>query len=118
MNERVLREFRLACDANDRAALSRLLAADVTAVSDGGGRVTVPAGPVTGRADVASLVLGALGSCPGSTLVEQPVNGRGGLVLRQAGDVVGVASLKIAGDEVTDVWLVLNPDKLRGWNAG
>jgi RNA polymerase sigma-70 factor (ECF subfamily) len=47
---------------------------------------------------------------------DHPVNGRTGLVVRYDRQVAGVISLDVAGSRVVQVWVTLNPDKLRSWN--
>ncbi|MFG3142832.1 RNA polymerase subunit sigma, partial [Streptomyces sp. NPDC048211] len=53
---------------------------------------------------------------PRTTLRTHSVNGRTGLVVRYDEQVVAVISLDIAGHLVVQVWVILNPDKLRSWN--
>ena len=45
----------------------------------------------------------------------EPVNGLSGIVIRRSNQVVGVIGLGTADDVVSDIWIVLNPDKLRHW---
>jgi RNA polymerase sigma-70 factor (ECF subfamily) len=42
----------------------------------------------------------------------EPVNGRTGLVIRQAGRIVGVVDLAIAGGLIAEIMLLVNPEKL------
>ena len=111
-HDRVARRFAAACDAGDHAALARLLSADAVVVCDGGGKVRAPVRPIRGAPEVARFVATLLS---GDELVVGPVNGRTGLTLRREGTTVAVASVSVAGAAVTAVWIVLNPDKLRGW---
>ena len=46
------------------------------------------------------------------------VNGGPGLVGSRSGRVVVVAVLTGSVGEVTDIWIVANPEKLRRWRAG
>lgn len=103
-----------ACRAGDLTALEALLAPGVVLVIDAGKPVDEPEGRVSGAAEVARCVHHRLGPGRGHLTVEE-VNGRAGLVLRQGADVLAVASLAIGDEGVTDVWLVLNPAKLRTW---
>ena len=50
--------------------------------------------------------------------MERTVNGRPGLVAQQDGRTVAVYAFGIAGDRITHVWAVLNPEKLRPWTTG
>jgi RNA polymerase sigma-70 factor (ECF subfamily) len=108
-----VRRFATACDTGDIAALEAILAADSVAVCDGGGKVRAPLYPIRGAHEVARFVTTLL---TGAVLTVESVNGCAGLALRQGGHAVAVISVSTAGAEITAVWIVLNPDKLRGWH--
>jgi RNA polymerase sigma-70 factor, ECF subfamily len=108
--------FAAACHRGDPAVLRATLAADAIVVSDGGGTVRAAIRPTRGGDAVARFIAALLAGLPGTAVTVEPVNGRPGLVVRQAGQAVAVASLSVAGTEVTAVWIVLNPDKLRRWH--
>ena len=109
----VVHRFATACRAGSSAAIRSLLAAGVTAVSDGGGRVAAELEPVHGPAQVARCLTDLLR--PEFALTVEAVNGQPGVVLRSVDRVVAVLSLKVTGPKVSTVWIVLNPDKLRHW---
>ncbi|MBB4908473.1 hypothetical protein [Actinophytocola algeriensis] len=90
-----LTTFVAAARSGDMSALERLLAPDVTSLSDGNGRVRVARRPVVG--------------VPGVTR---------GLALRQAGRAAAPSlwSVQSAAATITDLWIVLNPAKPRGWH--
>lgn len=111
----VVHRFAMACRAGSAAAIRSLLAPEVIAVSDGGGQVFTAPGPVRGIAQVAECVSAVLGVHPEMALTVEAVNGQPGVVLRGAGRVIAVVSLKVTGAKVAAVWIVLNPDKLRHW---
>jgi RNA polymerase sigma-70 factor, ECF subfamily len=113
---RVVRRFAAACESGDTAALEAVLAADAVVVNDGGGKVRAAVRPVHGASGAARFVAALFAGQPGTDLAVEPVNGRAGLVLRRAGQTVAVVNLSVAGAEVTAVWVVLNPDKLRSWH--
>jgi RNA polymerase sigma-70 factor (ECF subfamily) len=46
------------------------------------------------------------------------VNGQPGLVAQRDGVTVAVYAFRITRDRITDIWVVLNPDKLRPWTTG
>ncbi|MFI7132742.1 hypothetical protein ACIBQ1_44180 [Nonomuraea sp. NPDC050153] len=116
-HDRVARRFAAACDTGDATALRAVLAADAIVVSDGGGKLRAPVRPTYGAQAVARFVTALLaGQPPGTEPAVESVNGRTGLVLRQAGRAVAVVSVSVAGPEVTAVWIVLNPDKLHSWH--
>ena len=116
---RVVRDFKLAWEAQDIEALIGLLDPNVTATADGGGRALTFVEPIRGADDVATawveLARRSLGS---HALVECTVNGRPGLVSRHDGVVVTVFAFDVAGGRVRRIWVVRNPEKLRAWTAG
>ncbi|TMR90836.1 sigma factor [Nonomuraea basaltis] len=115
-HDRVARRFAAACDTGDTAALQAVLAADAIVVSDGGGKLRAAVRPTYGADAVARFVTTLLTGQPGTDVAVASVNGRTGLVLRRAGQAVAVVGVSVAGAEVTAVWIVLNPDKLRRWH--
>ena len=52
------------------------------------------------------------------TLLERTVNGQPGLIAQQDGVTVTVFAFDIAGDRITHIWAVRNPEKLRPWTTG
>ena len=109
--------FFAAAERGDLAALEALLARDVALHGDGGGRVPALARTVYGRSRVARTLRAwrqaALRS-GGFALHPVAVNGQpGALMLDGAGALIAVWALEIAGDEVSAVSSVVNPDKLR-----
>ena len=77
------------------------------------GRLT---GPVHGCRPVTESLLTLLARSPDTTVTTHSVNGRTGLVTRYGRRVVAVVSLDVSDDGVAQVWVMLNPDKLRSWN--
>lgn len=112
----MVRAVRQACADEDPDRLTSLLAPDAAAFFDGGGKVRTPTRPVTGGARVARSLLTVLTRNPRTTLHTRSVNGRSGLVARYDGQVAAVVGLDVAGSQVLQVWVVLNPDKLCSWN--
>ena len=103
----VVHRFAIACRSGSVGALSGLLAPEVVAVSDGGGQVAVALDPVRGPGAVARCVTGLTG--PDVTLTVESVNGDPGVVVRNAGRVVAVVSLRVAGAKVTAEYPPMNP---------
>lgn len=52
------------------------------------------------------------------TIVEQTVSGQPGLIAQQDGVTVTVFAFDIAGERITHIWAVRNPEKLRPWTTG
>ncbi|WP_443074376.1 RNA polymerase subunit sigma [Streptomyces sp. NBC_01462] len=114
--EALARAVREACLTEDAERLASLLCPDVTAFFDGGGKVRTLTGQVHGSRQVADSLLTLLGRRPRTALTTHSVNGRTGLVARYGHHVAGVIGLDITDDHVAQVWVMLNPDKLRSWN--
>ncbi|MFC5721596.1 RNA polymerase sigma factor SigJ [Streptomyces gamaensis] len=113
----VVRDFKQAWEANDIDALVRLLDPGVMTVADGGGVVTAEPHPVQGGEQVARFFVDVAGKAPGLTILERSVNGRPGLVAQQDGVTVTVLAFGMAGDRITNIWAVRNPEKLRPWTG-
>ncbi|MER8157968.1 sigma factor-like helix-turn-helix DNA-binding protein [Streptomyces sp. NPDC094472] len=107
---------RRACVSEDAELLASLLCPDVTAFFDGGGKVRTLIRPAHGSRRVAHSLLTLLAHRPRTTLTTHSVNGRTGLVARYDRQVAAVISLDITDHRVAQVWVVLNPEKLRSWN--
>ncbi|MET7312872.1 sigma factor-like helix-turn-helix DNA-binding protein [Streptomyces sp. NPDC005571] len=116
VHTRIVTAFRAACDTGDVTSLVSLLAPDATTLSDGGGKVRAALNPIRGAERTARFMLGVLLQHPALEATLQSVNGKTGLVLRHHTAVSGVVSFHVQDEKITDVWLVLNPDKLRSWN--
>lgn len=114
---RVVTAFREACESGDLDALVALLDPAVESRSDGGGTVRAALRPVVGRDKVARLFLGLMRREPESDIVEEEVNGTPGVSVRIGGTTVAVLAVGARDGLITDLWMVLNPDKLRAWNG-
>ena len=98
------------------AALEACLAGDVVLRGDGGGKAPALATSIVGRHHVARTLLAwiDLGRRLGGSMRPMTVNGGPGAVVVDADDrLVAVWALEMAGDEVTSVASIVNPDKLR-----
>ncbi|MER5903255.1 RNA polymerase subunit sigma [Streptomyces mirabilis] len=115
-HDALVRAVGRACLDGDAEHLVSLLCPDVTAFFDGGGKVRALSRPVHGGRQVAHSLLTLLAHRPRTALTAQSVNGRTGLVARYGRQVAAVITLDIADHRVIQVWVVLNPDKLRSWN--
>ncbi|MBS2011782.1 MAG: sigma-70 family RNA polymerase sigma factor [Deltaproteobacteria bacterium] len=114
--------FLGACASNDPAALAALLADDVVMRSDGGGKVHAALKPVHGRDRVTRFLLGVLKrgvSKPGygPASIGTPrfvyVNGQPGVVVGDDEGDKAALTVSFDGDLVSDVFIVVNPEKLR-----
>jgi RNA polymerase sigma-70 factor (ECF subfamily) len=114
----LIRDFKRAWETQDIVALIGLLDPGATMIADGGGLATAALRPVEGGEQVARYIAGLAARAPGSmTMLERTVNGQPGLVAQAGGVTVTVFAFDIAGDRITHIWAVRNPDKLRPWTA-
>jgi RNA polymerase sigma factor (sigma-70 family) len=112
----VVRDFKAAWEAQDIGALVGLLDPGATATADGGGLAPTHLEPFRGGEQVARAYVEIARITEGVQLLERTVNGRPGLVAQRDGHVLTVYSLHVAGDRVTHIWAVRNPEKLRPWS--
>jgi len=113
--EELAARFFAAVEREDAAGLIDLLAADVVAYGDGGGKVPAAAEPLQGDVRVARFLvgLGRQAKRFDIALHRAEVNGQpGALIVDGAGGLVGVLSLDIEGGQIRAVRSVVNPDKL------
>ncbi len=110
------RRFFAAAEQGDLAGLETLLAHDVELTGDGGGKVPALAHSLRGRSRVAAVAAKAI-----HTIVELPgvswrpveINGgAGALFLDSQQKLIGVMALDIAGNQITNIQGIVNPDKL------
>jgi RNA polymerase sigma-70 factor, ECF subfamily len=114
----LVRDFKNAWEAKDIGALIGLLDPDATVTADGGGLVSAALHPVEGAEQIAGYVVDLAGRAPSNlAILERTVNGQPGLVAQQDGVTVTVFAFEVAGDRITHIWAVRNPDKLRPWTA-
>ena len=113
--EEVAQRFFAAAAGGDMSGLLELLAPDVVAIGDGGGKAWAAVRPVNGAQQVARFVLGLFrrGEKMGARAVPAWVNGQPGAVTYDTqGRVLNVFALDIADGVVQALRSVVNPDKL------
>ncbi len=112
--EAMTRRFLAAAQQGDMAGLMALLADDITAWSDGGGRVIAAQKPVRGREKVARFVVNIVSKAPpGFRATLASVNGKPGVVAYVDGRPLTVGSLEVVEGKIRAIWFVVNPEKLR-----
>jgi RNA polymerase sigma factor (sigma-70 family) len=116
LQQQVTERFVAAALGGDIAELMSLLAPDVTMWTDGGGKVRSALRPVNGRDNVARFLNGyAVRRLPETLDIHyRQVNGDPSAVVF-SGDspyAVMVMDLNPQNDQITDIYLVTNPDKL------
>jgi RNA polymerase sigma factor (sigma-70 family) len=114
----LVREFKRAWETQDIGALIGLLDPGATLTADGGGLAIAALHPIEGGEQIARYAADLARRAGDLALLECMVNGQPGLVARAEGVIVTVFAFDIAGDRITRIWAVRNPDKLRPWTAG
>jgi RNA polymerase sigma-70 factor (TIGR02957 family) len=110
--------FAQAFQSGDAAQLTELLAADVSFVSDGGGKVAAARRPLEGRGEVLKFLVGLhrTGQTTGLALrltgQVAEVNAEPALLVRMDGRLDGVFVLSIVDGAISSIRVVRNPDKL------
>jgi RNA polymerase sigma-70 factor (ECF subfamily) len=111
--ERMLLAFVQAATAGDARELEQLLADDVVATTDGGGRVRAARNVVAGKDHVARFVLGLAKKGAGGVEFRQiELNGAPALLAYKDGKLTQALWLEIDRDRIRAVCSVLNPAKL------
>ena len=109
---RITKNFLVAARSGDMAALEGMLAQDVVAWADGGGKTTAARRPIMGRAQVVRY-LGWLGTeIEGLRIDLTEVNGEPGILVLLNGELRLVITLQVVDGLITDFRAVVNPDKL------
>ncbi|HEX5996147.1 MAG TPA: sigma factor-like helix-turn-helix DNA-binding protein, partial [Jiangellales bacterium] len=111
--DRIVQSLFTAVANGNVAQLERVLADDVEAWADGGGRQAARR-PVVGRNRVARYVVG-LSKRPEAVharAVFTEINGEPAAAYYDGDTLIGVSVLEIAGDRVAAIRLIVNPDKL------
>ncbi|MFJ9865121.1 RNA polymerase sigma-70 factor [Streptomyces sp. NPDC101165] len=111
--EELVTSFLTAAREGDLTGLEKLLAADVTWWSDGGGKVTAALRPIVGREKVARFAAGASQRfAVGLEYTVVEVNGAIGVASWVGDTLVGIVEFELVDGLVVGVWAVMNPDKL------
>jgi RNA polymerase sigma-70 factor (ECF subfamily) len=111
--EQLTEEFLRAAMAGDVQGLVDVLAEDVVAVGDGGGRVTTTLRPIQSRDHVLRGLLGNLSKVSIDEAWIEEVNGQPAIISTRNGELYGVVLLEVRDAQVQVVYSVVNPDKLR-----
>lgn len=114
-HERVFHSFIEAVESGDLDQLMAIMTQDVACYADGGGKATSALQPLHGREKVAKFVKGVqrTGLKPGDTVEMPLINGRSGLVVRNAqGEITTVLTLDIVDGAIQALHFIRNPDKL------
>lgn len=115
----VLARFSQATMTQDHATVLSLLAPDVTAISDGGGKVRAAFRPLEGAEEVAQVILSVAAKQPdNSGLRAVRVNGAPALAILERGDRDMIFTLTTNAEGLVDwIYILRNPDKLHRRHA-
>jgi len=115
VRRRITDEFLAACVGGDLNQMMAMLAPDVAAWTDGGGKIRAALRPVRGADRVARWIIGVLQkSVPEAEALSVLVNGQPGVLINSIGKPDSVAAIDVDADgRITAIRLIRNPDKLR-----
>ncbi|KQY46769.1 RNA polymerase sigma-70 factor [Cellulomonas sp. Root137] len=113
-HEDVVERLVTALNTGDLAGLMDVLAPDVVAVADGGGKARGAATrPIVGADKLARYLVGGMAKAgAGLRAAATWVNGQPAIRMELDGHLLGVASITVADGRVTQVYSIANPDKL------
>ena len=107
------RSFVAACQSGDLTSLTALLAQNVTAWGDGGGRVRASPSPVSGQETVARLFITLMRKMPAhQQLFIDELNGAPAVFIWDNGHLSSVLHLEINDGAIEGLRALLNPEKL------
>lgn len=111
---RLLDAFREAISTGSTAVLATLLSDDVRLSADGGGKVSATRRVMRGPGEVLRFIEAGLHVWwPPEALVEVPLNGEPGFVVRDGDSIVATVSFAWnEASQLQDVFIMRNPDKL------
>jgi RNA polymerase sigma-70 factor (ECF subfamily) len=110
----LLGRFFRAVQGGDLGGLIEVLAEDVVAVGDGGGRGAAVKEPVRGALQVGRFLLGLARRFPDVTIVPAEVNGEPGAISYFGDGTVGnVFAFDVVGGRIATILSVGNPEKLQ-----
>jgi RNA polymerase sigma-70 factor (ECF subfamily) len=111
--EQLVASFITAARDGDLAGLEKVLAADATWWSDGGGKVIAARWPIEGGHRIARFLAGGAPKFSvGLDFSPVEVNGATGLASWAGDTLVGLAAFEVRDGQVTGVRAVVNPEKL------
>jgi RNA polymerase sigma-70 factor (ECF subfamily) len=116
-SETIVEQFRHACVTGNVEELMAVLHAEATLVADGGGKALAATRPVLGADRIVEFVVEIVGRL--RWLESDPrivtINGAPGLLMRHPIMGDGTYSFDIAEGRIRAIYVVRNPDKLRGF---
>jgi RNA polymerase sigma-70 factor (ECF subfamily) len=113
---RLTAAFRRAAETGDAGGLAAFLAEDAVLLSDGGGKRAAALNPILGAERIIRFFEGLARktSLGGFRYRAATINGAPGFIVAEPDGGVQTIGLDIAEGKITAIYLVRNPDKLRG----
>jgi RNA polymerase sigma-70 factor (ECF subfamily) len=112
-NAEITAQFLATAASGDVDALMAMLAPDAAWMADGGGKVSAARRPVVGAEKVARAITGLLRKAGTEMRVEMVnCNSAPAVLLYLEAELAMVVTLEIAGDKITNFYVMRNPDKL------
>ncbi|WP_433945570.1 RNA polymerase sigma-70 factor [Paenibacillus sp. SN-8-1] len=107
-------QFVQALLSGDVNALLNIIKSDAVLYSDGGGKVTAAVRPIHGAGRIAMFFSGLLSRPPeGFSYSVTGVNGDIGIVTYTNGQPLNVVTFQVQERQIANIYIVVNPDKLR-----
>ena len=111
---RLVEHFLAAAETGEVKQLLAMLVEDAVVYSDGGGKVKAAGRPIVSADHVSRFFAGIWPRLPADTEWRPAViNGRTGMIMQSKGEVYGACSFEIAGNLIRNIYMILNPEKLR-----
>jgi RNA polymerase sigma-70 factor (ECF subfamily) len=111
----IVQQFLQACVDGDTSELLALLAPDVKAMNDSGGKVSAVRNTIVGQDFVARMFLGIFRRWWAHLSFSiQTINGQPAMVGCVNGHPISVTSFEVRNNKIQTIYQVLNPDKLKG----
>jgi RNA polymerase sigma-70 factor (ECF subfamily) len=116
-SEKIVRRFRDACVTGNLQELMAVLHTDAELIADGGGKALAASRPVIGADRIVAFVITLVGKSRWVESVPEivTINGAPGLLLSHPTLGNSTYSFDIADDRIRAIYVVRNPDKLRGF---
>ncbi|HEY0249865.1 MAG TPA: RNA polymerase sigma factor SigJ [Gryllotalpicola sp.] len=115
-HDRVVQAFAAAAQTGRLDPLVQVLDEHAILRSDGGGFVSAARNPVFGSDKVARFVLGVMQKRSETEIAPLETPDGLGFAMWDEGRIIGVVTFEVFGGLITDVKMMLNPNKLTLWN--
>lgn len=114
-NQLLVHQFITAIRSGNLDTLTSLLAKDAVSWADGGGKVQAARYPLTGNAHIAQIFITIFRKflTPTTSLHTGVINQMPAILAFEHGSLLGVWILKLNAQTIEEIFIVINPDKLK-----